>query len=153
MILAAQTKKTREGEGINLIVHTFSGPMFGIVGVVKVVGSIKLTNHLIVLGLAEAEQSKEAHRAQITLKLLEFWLWMIHINGLHLNHWRFILLGILEKHHMMIEIKVKRMPKTGLKTNVLRLIIEGLGPLLSKLSPYADSQSSNVADILVHEKE
>jgi len=91
--------------------------MYGIVGVVKVVGSIKLTNHLIVLGLAEAEQSKEAHRAQTMLKLLEFRLWkltkMIHINGLHLNHWRFILLGILEKHHMMIEIKVKRMPKNG----------------------------------------
>jgi len=78
---------------------------------------------------------------------------MIHINGLHLNHWRFILLGILEKHHMMVEIKVKRMQKMGLKMIVLRLIIEGLGPLLSKLSPYADSQSSNVSDILVHEKE
>ena len=34
---------------------------------------------------------------------------------------------------MMIEIKVKRMPKMGLKTNVIRLIIEGLGPLLLKL--------------------
>ena len=54
---------------------------------------------------------------------------------------------------MMIEIKVKQIPKMGLKTNVLRIIIEGLGPLLSKLSPYADSQSSNVSDILVHEKE
>jgi len=54
---------------------------------------------------------------------------MVHVNGLHLNHKRLILLDILEKNHMMIEVEVKRMPKMGLKPKILGLIIEGLGML------------------------
>ena len=62
-ISTTKAKKMREGDCINLVVLSLGGLMDRAIGDVKVVGSIKLSNDLIVPWLAEIHQLVKPHPA------------------------------------------------------------------------------------------
>ena len=138
-ILAVQTKKASKSRKIKLVVLPFNGPMndISVAGSVQVIGCIELTNQLIVPWLAELHQWLKPHHLQVTDHLLKLQLRhltkVVSVNVLHLNHWRLMLSEVAEVDQMMIEIKVKRVPKPILNPQILGLIIERLGTLTMNL--------------------
>jgi len=134
-IIAAETKKASESDGITLAVFALSGLMHSASGVVEMVGGIELTDDPIVRGLVEIKQSPILRK--ITNKLLKLQLWKltktVGINILHLKNRRLLFLAIPTIDQVVIKVKVERVPKAILNPQVLGLIIESSSTLIPEL--------------------
>jgi hypothetical protein len=128
-IVTTKDKKTRKGDAMNLVMLALSGPMDAMVGYVKVIGGVELTNNLIVPWLVELHQVLKPHPLQVMDKLLNLWLrhltQIISINILHVKDRRFpfLALSVAAVDQELIEVKVKVAPKAILNPQVLALFL------------------------------
>lgn len=123
-ISTTKAKKMREGDCINLVVLALGGPMDRAIGDVKVVGSIKLTNDLIVPWLCGNLSTCQAPSSVNHEPVAE-------APGRETNlHWkdrRLLLLGIPAIDKVVIKVKVEGMPEVILNPQILGLFIKVLG--------------------------
>lgn len=125
-IFSTQSKQPSKGDKINLVMHTLSQPVNGVMGSVEIICSKELANNLGIPVILEIHESLKSQLTAISDNSLKNWILrfvhMVPINVLHLNYWG--MLDLVTKNMRKIEVLLKLIPK-GLSIEVSFKCLKG----------------------------